>query len=123
MRQQRACFEYRCCLRQRFAASFGAFSGSSHRHSRIFGRGAFAPRAASFVTASEGGAHQYANALALLTHRGAVASIVVASKCVRSKRSAAQQTVRADRQQASACWSPRRWRGGGTTSALALEKE
>jgi transcriptional regulator with XRE-family HTH domain len=36
----------------------------------------------------------------------------------KSRSSAVQQAVGADRQQSVACWSPRLWRGGGTTLAL-----
>jgi ribonuclease inhibitor len=63
--------------------------------------------------------HQAFSRSALLSHRVAVANIVVASKRFRSKLSAAQQTVRADRPKASAFGSAQRCCAGSSTSPLA----
>jgi hypothetical protein len=74
--------------------------------------GSFVRRAASVIIVPDG---RRIVVHCSAPHRGAVALHFVASERSRSKRSAVQQAVRADRQRSSARWSPRRWRGGGTT--------
>ena len=101
-RQQRAGRNSRFCLQHRFAAPFRSRSVSPQRRSCIFCRGAFARRAASFISASDGRVHRNATCVALFTHRGAVASIVVTSTCTRSERSVAQQCAGSDSQKRSA---------------------
>ena len=63
----------------------------------------------------------HCHSLRLITSRRAHSFMRIAFRRKdKSRSSAVQQAVRADRQQSVACWSPRRWRGGGTTSALGI---